>query len=148
MNLTRYVLMIVIDPIKRTAVGLIKKKGPSFLLGKITYPGGKIEEGEVVNVAAFREMLEETGVEVAPRRWRTVEERRGEGFELFVLAAKSSEVHLAQTCEEEPVFTINIDEQSALVEANPSEYTSDFLPLLNRAVDVLQLEPLRSASLA
>jgi 8-oxo-dGTP pyrophosphatase MutT (NUDIX family) len=141
MNLTRYVLMVVIDPETRTVVGLIKKKGPSFLIDKVTFPGGKIEQGEHPGAAAGREMFEETGVEIPALAWRVVEIRKTDEMELTVLAAQSSDVDQAFSKEEEPVMTLQIEEHRALARANPQRYSPDFLTVLEGALKALKIAP-------
>jgi len=69
MSFTSYVLMLVIDPTTRHAVGLIKRRGPAFLHGKISFPGGKLEPGETPEAAASREMREETGLRIDETGW-------------------------------------------------------------------------------
>ena len=142
MSFTRYVLMVVVDPQTRTAVGLIKKKGPSFLIDKITFPGGKIELGEHPGNAASREMLEETGLEIPALAWRSVEVRKTDSFELCVLAARSADVNQASSKEEEPVMPLQVEEHSALAAANPQCYSPDFLTVLEGALKALKLAPL------
>ena len=63
MKETTLCLLVDGDPARRVLLGL-KKEG--FGAGKITGFGGKVEPGETPTAAAHRELLEETGVTVAP----------------------------------------------------------------------------------
>ena len=65
--LTEATLCILVceQPAKQVLLGL-KKTG--FGAGKYGGFGGKIEEGESVEIAAFRELEEETGLRVLPER--------------------------------------------------------------------------------
>jgi len=63
------------EAVMKLAVDLIIRRGNEFLFvarkfppfeGKLALPGGFVEESETVEVAAARELKEETGVEVAP----------------------------------------------------------------------------------
>lgn len=139
MSFTSYVLMIVIDPATRRAVGLTKKKGPSFLLDKLSFPGGKREEGETPETAASREMREETGLEVDEAAWVQALYLSERSYELHVLAAISADVHLARQLEEEPVQVLDIDVHAHRVIEDPSRYSPDFLEVLSAAKTVLEI---------
>ena len=54
--------MHIISPDKSVMVGLIKKKGPAFLIGKLTVPSGKAEEGEDIFEESSRENKEKCGL--------------------------------------------------------------------------------------
>jgi ADP-ribose pyrophosphatase YjhB (NUDIX family) len=140
MSFTRYIVAIVIDPKTRNVVTLLKQKGPALLLGKVTFPGGKIEANESVQAAASRELVEESGVAVPESAWCVVGRQGDEHYELHVLAATSSEVHLARQLESEPVTVMNLDEAARQAGSSPGAYVPDFLPLLHAALFVLELD--------
>lgn len=57
-----YVIGVAVDP-DRTHVLVIEKNRPAWQVGKLNFPGGKIEDGETPEEAIVREFREETGVE-------------------------------------------------------------------------------------
>ena len=65
----QYVLTYVLDESKENVLCLIKKSGPSFLIGKINVPGGKIEPKESLQYACSRELFEETGLSIDSKKW-------------------------------------------------------------------------------
>lgn len=130
----RYVLTVVIDPVYGRTVGLTKLKGPSELLKKLTFPGGKIEGAESICDAASREMAQETGVEVDPKDWTLFETVTGEHFELNKLVAISDKVSLARQLEEEPVWVLDYAHHAQYAQQQPNQYVHDFLTTLRSAL--------------
>lgn len=139
MSFTSYVLMIVVDPATRSAVGLTKKKGPAFLIDKLNFPGGKLEAGETPEVAASRELREETGVHVDEAAWIQALYCGDDTYELHVLAACSADVHSARTLEEEPVEVLDLDLHTRRAAEQPDQYPPDFLQVLNAAKVALHI---------
>ncbi len=140
MSCIRYVLMIVIDPSCKKAIGLLNTKGPEFLIGKITFPGGKAEAGESPQAAASRELLEEAGVEIAIAKWRQAAFKGDGNYELFVMLAVSEKVHEARQAEEEPVFELNPAQHLSAARIEPSRYTPDFIEFLETSAVVFGRE--------
>jgi 8-oxo-dGTP pyrophosphatase MutT (NUDIX family) len=130
----RYVLMIVIDPVTGFVVGLTKLKGPAYLLNRITFPGGKIELGESVLSAASREMHEEAGLLIAEDQWTIFDIVVTADYELIKVAAYSSDVLKARTCEEEPVWHLAIERHLQYARQSPELYTTDFIANLQGAL--------------
>lgn len=135
---TRYVLMVALDLDTGFTVGLTKLKGPSFLLKKVTFPGGKMEGTETPQQAAEREMFEETGLSIDAAQWHLYETVRGEGYELFKLVALSSKVLHARTREEEPVWHLAIQSHKEYAQRQPEQYAPDFLSTLDAALAYAQ----------
>lgn len=140
-----YVLLVVIDPETGHVVGLRKRRGPEFLRGKLTFPGGKVDEGESIRQAASREMLEETGIAVRPDAWTVVNLVDEERYRLITLAATSDQVLDARQCEEEPVMPLNVNEHLDRASGQPEDYVPDFRPVLYYALETLALRHLRDA---
>jgi 8-oxo-dGTP pyrophosphatase MutT (NUDIX family) len=132
---TAYVLMAVFDPTLHHMVCITKLKGPSFLLNKVTFPGGRIELGEDVNEAASRELFEEVGLTVAPDQWVTVDFLTRADAEMTTLAAVVPNLFSARQCEEEPVH-IEPALLTPLV-ANPARYAPDFADKVAKALTAL-----------
>lgn len=77
-----YVAVIALSTqLSRIAV-LVKQKGPAHLIGKVTVPGGKVEEGETIFAAAIREFREEAGVTLPVDRLRLFSGVTGEDYPL------------------------------------------------------------------
>lgn len=121
-----YVLMVVVDPQRKKAIGLLKQKGPSFLFGRVTFPGGQVEAGETLEAAASREMLEETGVIVAQEDWRFL----ARTADMAVFFTECDRLDNARTMETEPVFILDIESQVALAATSPQIFAPDFLAVM------------------
>ncbi|MCC5611305.1 NUDIX domain-containing protein [Nostoc sp. CHAB 5834] len=135
MNFVRYVLMVVTDPAGKLAVGLTKLKGPKHLLNKLTFPGGKMEEGETVVQASSREMVQETGLVIPESAWHVLKVVTGDDYELNVVAAETTQVSSARTMEEEPVWVLGITEHLATARGQPHLYSPDFIEFLEMALE-------------
>lgn len=128
-EVTRYVVTAVVDPKTLGTVGLTKLKGPDKLLGRKTFPGGKIEPGETPEVAATRELKQEVGLAVDSTCWVQAGYLSGAKFELYLMAAWSTDVHTAQQKEEEPIWLSLLPDAVAQAKAKPDEFVPDFLEL-------------------
>lgn len=51
------------------SVLLIKKRRPSWQIGRLNGVGGRVEPGESIDDAMSREFREETGLDIDPLRW-------------------------------------------------------------------------------
>jgi 8-oxo-dGTP pyrophosphatase MutT (NUDIX family) len=139
MDSISYVLMVVVDPVTASAVGLIKKKGPTFLLNKLTFPGGRIEEGESPRSAATRELFEEAGIHVPESAWTLAEFRTSADHEMYVLAATSCHACEARQMEDEPVVLLEPQRHLLRAVVRTEEYAPDFVVVWRAAMKVLNL---------
>lgn len=137
---TRYVLMVVFDPKLTYTVAITKKKGPAFLLGKVCFPGGKVEDGESALHAAAREMREETGLHVPLEAWKQVDYIGAEHYELTTFAAVTDALFQARTCESEPVWQLKLASHLQFARSQPNQYAPDFLDSLDKALSQFQLD--------
>lgn len=135
MNLS-YVLGVALNPATSQFVGLTKLKGPPFLIGRRTFPGGKREGNETPQVAISREVFEETGVYIPPEAWTIFEEVQRPEYSLYKLVANSPDVATAYQKESEPVWVSDIDTELGGAVFRPSEYVDDFISTLSKAIAV------------
>jgi 8-oxo-dGTP pyrophosphatase MutT (NUDIX family) len=142
----KYVLGVVLDLNHGFVVGLTKKKGPSFLINKVTFPGGKIEGDESVKTAISRELLEEAGILVPEQDWVVYESYETPEYALTKLVALSSKVLQARTMETEPVWQLAIDWHLRQAVQSPESYAPDFVSTLNAAIAAVAREPVATLS--
>jgi 8-oxo-dGTP pyrophosphatase MutT (NUDIX family) len=129
----QYVLMLVYDPLRDIVIGLLKQRGPAFLVGKLTFPGGKTEAGETPEEACSRETEEEAGITVPVDAWRFV----ARSSVVMVMAAVSDQVLHAKQCDDEPIFVMSVPRQLEYAARNPDEYVPDFIVLLEAGLATL-----------
>lgn len=129
----QYVLMVIYDPQRNIFVGLLKNRGPEFLIGKLTFPGGKVEAGETSEQACSRETKEEAGLTIPVDAWKFV----ARSSVVMVMAAVSSDVIHAKQCDDELIFVMNVDSQLKDVVQTPEAYAPDFSVLLKASITVL-----------
>ena len=129
----QYVLMIAHDPVRNLVVGLLKERGPEFLIGKLTFPGGKTESGETPEQAASREWREEVGLSVPVDAWKFV----CRSTVVMVLATTSADVLKARQCDDEQVFVMSVPRQLEYAARHPELYVPDFIVLLEASLATL-----------
>lgn len=86
---------------------LIRKNRPDWQAGKLNGIGGKVEDGEDMNIAMVREFYEETGITTKPEAWKEVAtlskiDRLGndDGWIVYFVAMKG-DIHIATTMTDE-----------------------------------------------
>jgi 8-oxo-dGTP pyrophosphatase MutT (NUDIX family) len=129
-----YVLVIILDPFSGYVVGLTKKKGPAFLLNKLTFPGGKLEAGETALVAAQRETLEETGLDLPLESFSVFEEADSPEYSLTKVVVLTNKVFFARTMEEEPIWHLDCKYHLRECQFKPDQYAPDFHATLMAAL--------------
>lgn len=130
----QYVLGVALDLKTGFTVGLTKKRGPSFLLNKVTFPGGKMEAGEPPETAMSREMEEECGIHVPASDWLVYSVEEYDGYTLTKLVAPSTKVLCARTKEDEPVWHLSIESHLRFARNQPAQYAPDFIKTLEDAL--------------
>lgn len=147
MPLKRYVVIAAISPDGERIALLTKDKGPEELIGKVTFPGGRIEEGDTDALAAAqRELLEETGLTAPLEAFKVVHVEANETRELHVVFV-SCDVTTAKTMESERVHVAAL--RSLPLPAEVRErvaYAPDFFEQLSRVMPDIEL--LRAAHAA
>lgn len=105
-----YVLCIAVNPESKKTVLTFKNRGPSEVVNRWNFPGGKIEAGESVFEAAARELFEETGVQCVPTDFQLYSHRLGEGFSLHSMLVYTQAVEQAYTKEDEEIRVWGLQE--------------------------------------
>lgn len=130
----RYVSVLALSEDFHDVVLLRKTKGPAHIIGKLTIPGGKVEESDTdLKTAAAREFREESGVEVDPASLFNVGIVSTPGeFELTVYACATD---ISKACtqpnEEEAITVMDLKNvMEALVNRDP-----EFVPDLAQFID-------------
>ncbi len=137
----RFVSIIAVDPFRDEVLLVKKTKGPKHLHGKITFPGGKIEEDDPSAAhAASRELLEEAGVEVPPFDLIHLTKRSNQEFSLdiFVAITNLNDAE-PQAGEEEPVFKASLAETRLKSSQKNPDYVEDTSDLLEALYTVRQI---------
>jgi 8-oxo-dGTP pyrophosphatase MutT (NUDIX family) len=135
----RYAQSIVFSPDFSHVMVLTKRHGPEFLIGRLNFPGGHIEEGESPEEAASRECKEEADITVSPDAWLLARYRRfGSTAELYTYCAVSADIFSARSMTDEL-----IEVRMALptiVDAwqFPELFCPDFMSLLASAIEALR----------
>lgn len=130
----QYVLTVMLSTCQNFVVGITKKKGPAFLLEKLTFPGGKLEADESIFEAAAREMLEETGVHTQPEDWALFNVFDSDEYSLHKLVCVSPAVFEAHQREEEPVWQLAVKRHLEYAQRDPQLYAPDFIRTLEQAL--------------
>lgn len=129
-----YVLIVCLDQAQQNVVTLRKIKGPAAVIGKINFPGGKLELHEEPMHAAIREFHEETGV-LLPEQDLSMLCFGGvvDEYALYVYSAKTDLALQASTTEQEIVSVTPIAALPHPESAEARNYSPDFFRLLTKA---------------
>ena len=127
-------------PVTEVAVGIIVKEDGSYLLGQRPggkpyagyweFPGGKLEAGESVFQALFRELKEELGIEIAASEpWKVIEHDYPHAYVRLHL-------HYVRRWQGEPK---GLEEQALSWQGNIHENAPTVDPLLPATLPILEL---------
>lgn len=109
MAITRYVIIIAVSEDATKVVLLTKNRGPEYLVGKTTFPGGRIEATDATPIhAARRELAEETGVDAPFERFELIGHKESATTTLDVCFCVA-DLGAARTVEDELVAVVDID---------------------------------------
>lgn len=118
-------------------VALVEKLGlgPSFVAGKIHFPGGPVAEGESAEHCVVRALREETGLRVELNALsRIAYQHKKDEFELTVFAVCVPSFDTEGTARDEVELTYTLDALRASVAANPDRYVEDVLQYVELAL--------------
>lgn len=102
-----YVLNILFSPDKENVLMVLKNR-PAFLANLYNFVGGKLESyDENPENAAFRETLEESGINTNPEYFGRVD---GNGYTIHLCRDFNSNIFNAKTMEDEEIFVLHMDE--------------------------------------
>lgn len=135
----RYAQSVVFSPDFSHVLVLTKRHGPAFLLGKLNFPGGHIEEGETPEQAASRECKEEADITISPTDWVLARYRRfGDSAELYTYCGVSADIFSARSMTDE-VIEVRMA-LPAIIDAwqFPELFCPDFMSLLASAIEALR----------
>lgn len=119
-----YVLLYIFNEDNSQIVGLLKKRGPPHLIGKITVPGGKSEQGEDIYEAATREAKEECDLNIS--HWKLFDSTITDHYDYHKLYSTGNDISQAQQMEDEPIFIMDVAEHMEQCSRVPEAYTLDF----------------------
>ena len=118
-------------------VALVEKLGlvPSFIAGKIHFPGGPVADGESAEHCAVRSLREETGLRVPQSALSRIayQHKKGE-FELTVFAVCVPTFAVEGTVKDEVELKYTLEALRASVAANPDRYVEDVLQYVELAL--------------
>lgn len=131
----RFVLSIAVSEDATKVVLLTKNRGPAHVIGKTTFPGGRMEQDDPSEVhAARRELAEETGIDVPLARFELLRNSEAPAGRLAICFCVA-DISAARTMEDEVVRVSDIDATLALAKGqDSSSYTSDFVGMLELAL--------------
>lgn len=133
-QLTRYVSVIAYSSVLAKVAVLVKLKGPEHLLGKVTVPGGKVEDTDQgMLFAARREFEEETGVKLTLKDMSHAGSKCGPGYHIdFIVANTVKIAHVKpQPGEIERVYLEDLAKFLAMPE---EEAAQDIIEILYQAL--------------
>lgn len=134
---TLYCFMLVFSEDLSEVVLLTKKKGPAFLLGKLTGIGGKLEPGEDALTAAIREMKEETGLDISKDKWTFVSVNEGPAYRLDTFTAVGDIRSAKTNFDEEVVEPVSVHKVADILAAGtlaPDTIAPDLVELIHLAL--------------
>lgn len=137
----RCVSLIAINPAADEILLVRKTQGPAHLIGKLTFPGGKVDAGDLSPAhAACRQAIEEGGLVLRPQDLVHLMYRGDHSFRLdvFVAVADLSQAG-PQPNECEPVFRASWSKTRQGVLEHPLDYAQGTAALLRSVEGVVEL---------
>lgn len=140
--MTQYVNCIILSKNLKRICYIFKTHGPSFLLNKYNFVGGKLEDGEDFFKAAKREVLEESGLNIEIKDISLLNTISEHDYTLYntVAVIDDALIETAYTAEKEEVLIGSIEDIIVDMWNNPGRYNPGFSLWLKEALTLLKKE--------
>lgn len=136
MKKINYVNCILISEDKEEMCVIFKQRGPTEVVNKFNFIGGKVEENENSEVAVKREVKEETGLDISTEKITIIYEVNNEDFNLtsYVCYIPKYKLKQAKTCESEKISVVNVKNTLQESQELPNKYANNFRKYLQLAL--------------
>lgn len=133
---TNYVNTVVFNQDCTQLTYLLKVTGPSFLVNKYNFIGGKVNEGETNVEAAAREVQEEAFIKINAHHLLSISFESGEDWSLETFAIQVDNENFMQAKKNgvESIFISNIEDVFLDSTNNPEKFSNDFIYFLEMAL--------------
>lgn len=140
MNKTHYVNCILMDEDRTEICVIFKKRGPSEVINKFNFIGGKVEPNENIQNAVIREVKEETSIDLSNENISLILTVENEFYRLdnHVVFVPKHKLHQARTCEDEKISILSTDSVKMELKELPNKYAPSFKMLFEAAIGFSQ----------